>query len=64
MSEGRRNAAPTVSRTYMHEPDYCAQAIQLLLKSSVAKEAAHPAAPDDVRRDHGAHTAKKNYTRN
>ena len=31
-------------------------------KYQECKEAAERAAPDDVRRDHGAHTAKQNYT--
>jgi hypothetical protein len=48
MSGARRSAAPIVSRTYMDEPDYCMQAIQLLLKTSVRKEDAHPGVPNDA----------------
>jgi len=47
MSGGRRSAAPTVSRTYMDEPDYCTKAIQLLLKTPV-KEGGSPTAPNEA----------------
>jgi hypothetical protein len=55
----------SVTRTYRHEPDNCARALELLLKKSVNKMAAEPAQPDgrdDVRKGQDAHTATQNCT--
>jgi hypothetical protein len=38
-----------VSRDYRPTPDACARALELLLKKSVSKEAAHPAASKDAK---------------
>jgi hypothetical protein len=54
MSSPKRK--PTVSRSYRAAPDRCADAISLLLNW---KRAARPAAPNDVRRVQGAHTANQ-----
>jgi hypothetical protein len=39
MSGSSRNAAPIVPRTYRDEPDYCAHALELLLKTSLNSQA-------------------------
>jgi hypothetical protein len=51
MSVSKRSIV--VSRDYRPEPDNCVRALELLLKTSVRKEAAHPAAPDNVKESNG-----------
>jgi hypothetical protein len=48
MSGGRRNTA-VVAREYKAAPDYCAHALELLLRWSVNKKAAEPAPEPDGR---------------
>jgi hypothetical protein len=47
MSASKRSII--VSREYMDAPDYCTQAVELLLKKSVSKKAAEPAPEPDGR---------------
>ena len=49
MSGNKRNASPTVSRVYRAAPDECARALQFLLKATLSKEAAQPAAPNEAK---------------
>jgi hypothetical protein len=51
VSGGRRSASPIVSRTYSDEPDYCAQAIRLLLNASAHKEDSQDGAVPDAAKE-------------
>jgi hypothetical protein len=54
---GGRNTTPVVVREYMSESEPCAEAISLLLSwNQGRKRAAHPAAPNDARKDKDART--------
>jgi hypothetical protein len=48
----RSSKQATVYRSYRPDSGYMESALELLLKKSV-KEAAHPAAPDDVKESNG-----------
>jgi hypothetical protein len=50
---GRKQTA-IVIRAYMHTPDDCIRALELLLKKSVSKEGGSATAPDDVERSSSA----------
>ncbi len=49
----------TVHRSYKPDPDYCAEALELLLRTPVHKEGGPPTAPDDVKESNG-YVARKN----
>jgi hypothetical protein len=51
VSGGRRRSSPIVSRTYSDEPDYCTQAIQLLLKASANKGDSQDGAVPDAAKE-------------
>jgi hypothetical protein len=64
MSSSGRNAAPVVVfREYQAAPDYCARAIELLLKQPLRKKAAPESRPDDDVKESSGYVAAKNLTK-
>jgi hypothetical protein len=47
---GSRRSTATITRSYKPAPDYCARALELLLKKSAIKKGTRPGAPDDPER--------------
>ncbi len=45
-----RVTTPSVQRRYHVAPDYCARALELLLKNSTRKKGTRPGAPEDAER--------------
>jgi hypothetical protein len=52
----------TVSRSFQPVPEDCSQALALLLKAPVRKEAAHPATPNDDAKESYGCIATDDYT--
>ena len=54
--------SPRPDTTPEGELNALAACFRFILDCHAKKEAAHPAAPNDVRKDQDAHTATQNYT--
>jgi hypothetical protein len=52
-----------VTRHYKPEPDMCARALELLLKTNVSKKGGVRAAPDDAVKEFDGYDAYKNHNR-